>query len=115
MKIEILKILENVKHSKIEINDAFNDILNILKINKSEMLKSGDDLTEYGETHRKDCETIKNVLINKGFINAGLNDALSLWCQYSDDYAAGRLGLPDNEDKIYNCIKYHINKTIYPL
>jgi hypothetical protein len=83
------------------------EIRELLKLTKETALNGGD-LADYNNEYRSDCEIIQRVLISNGYVNAGLNDALGLWGQYSDDYCAGWLSLPYNDQEIFNCIKRYI-------
>lgn len=114
-EIELDKILVSVGAGAIDIEEGRNKILNLLGISKDSVLCGGDDLSMYGDYiddyRLKECEKIKSVLIAKGFVNAGLRDALGLWSAYSDFMAAGWLGMPDEDEEIYNCIKEYICVT----
>ena len=57
------------------------------------------------EHHGEESERLKNLLISKGFISCSVGEAEGLWMVYSDDYAAGFLGMPDSDDELYECIK----------
>jgi|ERR1035437_3600756 hypothetical protein len=113
MEEKLSEILTSVQNNELSIIDAQVQILDLFEVSKSSILKGGDGLSEYGEGHREDCEIIKKVLISKGFINAGLNDSVWLWADYSESYAAGWLGLPDKDEEIYQCIKDYIKTTHY--
>jgi hypothetical protein len=114
MRQKITEILTEFQQGAMALNDAEEKIMDLLGLSRSSVLNGGDDLSEYGQRHKEDAETIKAVLIKKGYINAGLNDAISLWSEYSDSYAAGWLGLPeDNEEEIWNSIKDYIRTTHY--
>jgi len=113
MEKETLKILTAVQNEELSVKEAQSQILNLFGVSRSSVLHGGDELSEYSEEYREDCERIKAVLIENGFINAGLNDAIWLWNEYSESYAAGWLGLPDEDEKIYDCIKSYIRTTHY--
>lgn len=111
MEIKLTEILISVQNGDIPVEEGKNLILDLFGMNKSSILKGGDGIGEYGERHRDDCERIKSILVQRGFINAGLRDALWLWGEYSDSYAAGWLSLPDEDEDVYNCIKNLIVTT----
>lgn len=112
--MELKDILYEVQKGSMTIDTAEEKIMSLLGLSRSSALNGGDDLSEYGQRHKEDAEIIKAVLIKKGYTNAGLNDAISLWGEYSDSYAAGWLGLPeDNEEEIWNSIKDYIRTTHY--
>ena len=111
MKEKITEILTDVKSGDLSVEDAQEQILNAFGVSQSSILCGGDDLSEYGERHRGDCERIKVILIRKGFANAGLNDAVQLWGEYSDSYAAGWLGLHEDDEDVYDSIKRYIRTT----
>lgn len=114
MRQKITEILTEFQQGAMALNDAEEKIMDLLGLSRSSVLNGGDDLSEYGQRHKDDAEIIKAVLIKKGYTNAGLNDAISLWGEYSDSYAAGWLGLPeDNEEEIWNSIKDYIRTTHY--
>lgn len=102
---DIFNVLNRVRHGDIHVDDAYNQLSDLFL---GPAMTGNDELSEYGEHHRADCERIKQALINNGFPDAGLDDALSLWSEYSDSYAAGWMGLPDDEQDIYDCVKRHI-------
>ncbi len=113
MRKKVEDVFINYDLGHIDTQQAIDSILDAFGVSKKSILNRGDDLSDYGKGHIEDCEIIKRVLIKNGFINAGLNDACSLWGQYSDDLAAGWLGLPDEDDEIYECIEQYINVTHY--
>lgn len=93
-------------------SDEFsNKMCDLIGISKKTILNSGDNIS-VDEYKLKDCTKIKNVLIQKGYINAGLSDALYLWSEYSESYAAGWLSLDtdDTDDMIFDAIKCYIKK-----
>jgi hypothetical protein len=104
---KLLDILINLDCGKIAAISASKEIRELLKITKETALNGGD-LPDFINGYRSDCEIIQRVLIANGYVNAGLNDAFVLWGQYSDDYCAGWLILPDNDEEIFNCIKRYI-------
>lgn len=59
----------------------------------------------YKEHHREESVRLQQLLISKGFTSCGIGDAEGLWMNYSDDFAAGFLGMPDDDDDLYDCIK----------
>lgn len=106
----LIKILNEYKKIEDE-NYSIKQILNLLGISKETILQSGDILPKYRLKDADDCQRIKMILINKGFINAGLLDACYLWSNYSDSYAAGWLGLSEDDEELFDCIKPYIVKT----
>lgn len=112
IKHQMLKILEDVaKGTKAPII-AQAELLDLFGVSYSSILHGGDALPDYRLKDLEDCQLIKKVLRDKGFINAGLVDAMCLWSEYSDSYAAGWLGLPDNDEEIYECIQPYI-RTVH--
>jgi hypothetical protein len=97
-----------------------------MDLSKTNFLNGGDKLSAYGERHKECAEVIKKTLIKHGFINAGLNDAVWLWSEYSESYAASWIGgcHPNdvdefkNEDEfldeVFKCVKPYIRKYVYP-
>lgn len=111
MKKELLDILQELKYGDLTTPEAHEKIFDLFRVSKRTILNAGDKLPEYNEEYRKEAEKIKKVLVDKGFINAGLNNAIGLWGQYSDDNAAGWLGVDEDPDDIFRCIEKHIYVT----
>jgi len=83
------------------------------KVTKSNLFNNRTDL--WKEHHKEESERLRDLLIARGFISCGIGDAEGLWMSYSDDYAAGWLGMPDDDNDLYECIKdrlCHI-ETVY--
>lgn len=59
----------------------------------------------YKEDHRDECLILQRILIEKGFKSCGLGDAESLWMEYSERSSARFLGMSDDDNEIYDCIK----------
>ena len=82
----------------------------------SELKKSYFKGTEplWQENHREGSERLRRILVSKGFINCSIGEAEGVWMQYSDSYAAGFLGMPDNDDELFDCVKnlLYISKYI---
>jgi hypothetical protein len=91
-----------------------DELLNIIGISKSTILSGGDELPEYRLDELDECQRIKKVLIKNGYINTGLRDAMGLWSDYSEEYAAGWLGLPEDDEELFDCIKHHIHVIYFP-
>lgn len=69
---------------------------------KGIVLKSdldGDDYEYLG-----DCAIIQRALANVGYF-ATLRQARRLWEEYSESYAAGWMGVPDQDEHIVRCIE----------
>jgi len=105
----MLEILVDVSTGKLSPEIAQSDILDLLGISKKMILRGGDELWEYRKDCIEDCERLKNILISKGFVNAGLCDAAGLWGEYSDGLAAGWLGMPEDDEILFKCVEPHIN------
>lgn len=84
-------------------------------MNRADFLRGGDELCEFGRKHREDAELIRKALVKHGFINAGLDDAVWLWNEYSQK-RSGLKWLPVTGDlfEIYILIEPYIRKYIYP-
>jgi hypothetical protein len=113
MEKKLLDILTDVQNRDLNVENAQTQILNLFGISRNSILCGGDNLSDYGKGHIEDCEKIKAILISKGFVNAGLNDSVWLWGEYSESYAAGWLGLPEDDEEIFDCIKRYIKTTHY--
>ena len=73
--------------------------------------------TLYREHHREESEFLLKVLQKKGFKSCGVGNAESLWMEYSDSYAAGFLGMEEEEEEeVFECVRPYLYKTIriYP-
>jgi hypothetical protein len=70
----------------------------------------GNDSKLFKEHHRKDSERIQKILLNKGFENVGIGEAEGLWMEHSDSFAAGWIGMDeeDSDESLYEKIKYYI-------
>lgn len=57
-------------------------------------------------THRwiDDVKRIQEVLLNNGYSSL-LKDCGDLWEAYSDSYAAGWLGLPEDDEELWNILE----------
>ena len=58
---------------------------------------------EYSE----DIQRIQKILIRNNY-NANLEQSEKLWQQYSDSMSAAWINLPEDNDKILNCIECFI-------
>lgn len=107
---KIDEILNRLKSGKISVDDTKNEICDFLKISKRSVLCGDDNLSINREYCRDECERIKQILIKKGFINAGLSDAANLWEQYSDSYCAGWIDGLDfySDEEIFEIVKIYI-------
>jgi hypothetical protein len=77
--------------------------LNKPVVSRCNFFQGGREL--WKEHHREESERLQNLLIAKGFTSCSIGEAEGLWMSYSDDYAAGFLGMPDTDDELYECIK----------
>lgn len=66
------------------------------------------DTELYKEHHREESIRLQQLLVKKGFTSCGIGDAEGLWMNYSDDFAAGWLGMPDDDEDLYECIKHQL-------
>ena len=74
----------------------------IVKINKNEVADSN-------YTHRwiDDVKRIQQVLLDNGYSSL-LEDCERLWDNYSDDMCAGWMGLPEDDEELFNILEYRI-------
>lgn len=59
----------------------------------------------YTHRHIGDVERIQRVLLDNGYSSL-LEDCGNLWDNYSDDYCAGWLNLPEDDDDLWDILKY---------
>ena len=59
---------------------------------------------EFTHRHKPDVERIQSIIRNNGY-EADLEDCACIWEEYSDMYAAGWLGLGEDDDGVWNCIR----------
>lgn len=63
------------------------------------------------EEYLEDCKRIQKICSDKN-IFISLEDALHLWNTYSEDYAAGWMGMPSDDYYVFQCIhKYILNNV----
>ena len=108
MKKDLERLYIDSINKDVPPNVFAEQVLDLFGVSHSTILNGTDELNTYGKKHREDCEKIKAALVNNGYANAGLSDAVFLWSDYSDTYAAGWLGLPDTEEEIFDCVKDYI-------
>jgi hypothetical protein len=74
----------------------------IVKIDKGE-------ITDSTYTHRwiEDVKRIQQVLLDNGYSSL-LEDCGRLWDNYSDDMCAGWMGLLEDDEELFNILKYRI-------
>ncbi len=111
MKKDLEKLYIDSINNDVAPNVFAEQLLDLFGVSHSTILSGTDELSEYREEDREDCEKIKAALFKNGYVNAGLSDACWLWSEYSDSYAAGWLGLPDTDEEIFECVKNYIRKT----
>lgn len=58
-----------------------------------------------------DIKRIVKVLLDKNIICSEQN-AQFLWSEYSDGMAAGWMSLPREDEDVFNCIAYQVNKYL---
>lgn len=59
--------------------------------------------------HYADVVRIKQVLLKNGY-DADLPSCANIWDEYSDSYAAGWLGLPKDDDELWQAIQWRVEK-----
>lgn len=63
--------------------------------------------TPYYHRHIEDVERIQQVCLKNGYA-ADLEDCAGIWSEYSDSYAAGWLGLDEDDDDLWRTIKNYV-------
>ena len=58
----------------------------------------------YQHRHQSDVERLQRVMLAHGY-DADLPSAADIWEDYSDSYAAGWLGMPDDDNKLWQIIQ----------
>lgn len=81
----------------------FEEHKNKPKITKANLFRDSRPLWQ--EHHRTESERLQKLLISKGFLSCSIGEAEGLWMGHSDDYAAGFLGMPEDDEELYNCVK----------
>lgn len=75
----------------------------IKKVNKN----GGND--NFYHRHLNDVKRIQIVCLQNGY-EADLGDCADIWDDYSDMLAAGWMGLPENDEELWNIIKNEVKK-----
>jgi hypothetical protein len=57
--------------------------------------------------HHSDVERLQRVMLQNGY-EADYNDAANIWDDYSDAYAAGWLGMPEDDNELWDEIKNRV-------
>ena len=64
---------------------------------------------DYIHRHHSDVERLQRVMLQNGY-EADLRSAADIWEEYSDDYAAGWLGMPENDDELWETIESRVER-----
>lgn len=73
------------------------------------MIKKIKQNKAYQHRHQSDVERIQQVCMRNGY-EADLEDCAGIWDDYSDMYAAGWLGLPDDNDELWQIIEQYVKE-----
>ena len=70
-----------------------------------------DPIAEYDvpDRYRDDCHRIQQALLNHGY-TSDIQDCYELWSDYSDRYAAGWIGFPEDDDDLWYRISYLVEQ-----
>jgi hypothetical protein len=64
---------------------------------------------DYRHRHHSDVERLQRVMLQNGY-EADLRSAAGIWEDYSDDYAAGWLGMPDDDEELWQTIEHRVER-----
>ena len=64
---------------------------------------------KFTHDYMEDCRRIQKVLLDHGY-QADLRDCAEVWGKYSDDFCAGWLHLPDEDEDLFSSIEYILNE-----
>ena len=101
MKEQIIELIKN--NSPEEATEKILKLVVKADVSRCNFFQDGREL--WKEHHREESVRLQNLLIAKGFTSCSIGEAEGLWMSYSDDYAAGFLGMPDTDEELYECIK----------
>jgi hypothetical protein len=59
--------------------------------------------------HHSDVERLQRVMLQNGY-EADYDSAAGIWEDYSDDYAAGWLGMPEEDDELWQRIEDRVER-----
>lgn len=74
------------------------------------MIRKNRYTDNYQHRHQSDVERLQRVMLQNGY-DADLPSAADIWEEYSDDYAAGWLGMPDDDIELWETIKYRVEEA----
>ena len=63
----------------------------------------------YQHRHQSDVERLQRVMLANGY-DADLQSAAGIWEEYSDDYAAGWMGMPDDDNELWQIIQLRVEE-----
>lgn len=63
----------------------------------------------YEHRHITDVKRLQRVMLQNGY-ESDLRSVAGLWDDYSDTYAAGWIGLPENDEELWGILRNKINE-----
>lgn len=82
----------------------------MLQASNFKAIKIKQPFPKHTEFYKNDCNRIQSVLLDYGYY-ATLEQCAELWELYSEDWAAGWLYLPENNEDLYKCIKPYFEEV----
>ena len=64
----------------------------------------------YQHINQSDVERLQRVMLQNGY-DADFRSAADIWKDYSDDYAAEWLGMPDDDIELWETIRYKVEEV----
>lgn len=92
---------------------AVDDIWLLLGLAKETAFDGEAHLPPNKEHFKEDSERVRDALRDKGYKNIGTWEAYDLWKEFSLDYAATWLTVPNDNEEILNCLKPYIKREFY--
>lgn len=71
--------------------------------------KTSKQDSSFKHRHYSDVERLQRVIMENGY-EASLTSAASIWGNYSDDLAAGWMGLPEDDVELWTIIKNKVKQ-----
>lgn len=71
--------------------------------------KTMKENSNFRHRHHSDVERLRRVILENGY-EVNLTSAASIWGNYSEDLAAGWMGLPEDDSELWSIIKNKVKQ-----
>lgn len=68
------------------------------------------DPEDYQHRHKDDVERLQRVLLANGYYSE-LQSCADIWQNYSDDYEAGWMGMPNDDDELWGIVEWRVSEA----